>query len=280
MPSLDDLVERLRQAASAEFAFALTREGVLVTGDAPQAMPERGRKCLASSAEVLIGKRDIGFLSLLRSELVPYGGPGPIDIGFGVAASERIVCVVMTNSGRRDAVRELLEQHLPIIEAFLAPPDAPNAAPHIEIRKHAPLGRETIAAIELDTLLHDAPVITVGIAPKLGRETLAAIELDTLKESAPVITVKPAPPLGRETLAAIYVDEDKHEAPQIVAEPARRLGRETLAAIELDNAIEGPPIERPVIPPDVRRKTLPWIEPLPASIRMMPSPINESAKKT
>ncbi len=261
MSTLDDLVERLRQAASAEFAFALTRDGTLVTRDAPQLMPERGRKCLASSAELLIGKRDIGFLSLLRSELVPYGGPGPVDIGFGVAASERIVCVVMTTSARRNSVREILEQHLPIIEAFLAPPDAPDATPHIEVRKHAPLGRETIAAIDLDTLLGTAPVITVGIAPKLGRETLAAIELDSLNEDAPVITVSPDAKLGRETLAAIYVDDDKHESPRIAVEPARKIGRETLAAIELDIAVEGPPLASPPIPPDVWRKTLPWIDP-------------------
>jgi len=267
MLSLDDLVERVRQAASAEFAFALTREAALVTRDAPQLMPEAGRKFLAASAEVLIGKRDIGFLSMARGELVPYGGPGHVDIGFGVAASERIICVVMTSSAMRNSVREVLENHLPVIEAFLAPPDAPNAAPHIEVRAHALLGRETIAAIDLDTLLGNAPLITVGAAPKLGRETLAAIELDSKQQDVPVITVSPAPKLGRETLAAIYVDEDKHEAPRIVVEPARKLGRESLAAIERDIAIEGPPLERPPIPPDVRRQTLPWIDPLLAGPR-------------
>lgn len=261
MPTLDDLVERLRQAAGAEFAFALTRDATLVTRDAPQLMPEAGRKLIAAAAEVLIGKRDVGFLSITRGDLVPYGGPGPVDVGFGVAASERVICVVMTNSSRRDAVREALEQHLPVIEAFLAPPDAPHAAPHIEVRPHALLGRETLAAISLDTLLGDAPVITVGVPAKLGRETLAAIELDALQQDAPVITVNPVAKLGRETLAAIYVDEDKHEAPRISVEPARKLGRESLAAIEQDIAVEGPALERPPIPPDVRRQTLPWIDP-------------------
>lgn len=261
MSTLDDLVERLRQAAGAEFAFALTRDAALVTRDAPQLMPESGRKCITDAAEELLGKRRVGFLSLPRGDLVPYGGPGAVDIGFGVAASERIICVVMTHAALRTSVREALEQHLPVIEAFLAPPDAPHAAPHIEVRPHALLGRETIAAIDLDTLMGNAPVITVGTAPKLGRETLAAIELDSLKQNAPVITVNPAAKLGRETLAAIYVDEDKHEAPRIVVEPARKLGRESLAAIELDNAIEGPPLERPTIPPDVWRQTLPWIDP-------------------
>ncbi len=268
MPSLDDLVERLRQAAGAEFAFALTRDAALVTRNAPQLMPAAGRKFLAASAEVLIGKRDVGFLSVARGDLVPYGGPGHVDIGFGVAASERIICVVMTTSALRNSVREGLEKHLPIIEAFLAPPDAPNAAPHIEVRAQALLGRETIAAIDLDTLLGNAPVITVGVAPQLGRETLAAIELDSLRQDAPVITVSPAKNIGRETLAAIYVDEDKHEAPRIAVEPARKLGRESLAAIERDIAIEGPPLERPVIPHDVRRQTLPWIDPLLLSPRI------------
>jgi hypothetical protein len=262
MLTLDDLVERLRQAASAEFAFALTREATLVTRDAPQLMPEGGRNFLAAAAEVLLGKRDVGFLSLPRCNLVPYGGPGPVDIGFGLAASARIICVVMTTSAARSSAREALIQHLPIIEAFLAPPDAPDAAPHIEVRTQVQLGRETLAAIQLDTLLHDAPVITVGIAPPLGRETLAAIELDTKQQDAPAITVGPPAPLGRETLAAIQLDEDKHEAPRIVVERARKLGRETLAAIERETAAEGPPVSRPPIPADLRRQTLPWIDPL------------------
>jgi hypothetical protein len=262
MSTLDDLVERLRHAAGAEFAFALTREGALVTRNAPQLMPEGGRQFLATAAEVLIGKRDVGFLSVPRGELVPYGGPGHVDVGFGVAASAMIICVVMTTTAVRNSVRDVLEKQMPVIEAFLAPPDTPNASPHIEVRAHALLGRETIAAIHLDTLLQTAPVITVGIPPKLGRETLAAIELDTLKQDAPVITVGPAPKLGRETLAAIHIDEDKHEAPRIAVEPARKVGRETLAAIERDIAVEGPPLERPPIPRDVWRQTLPWIDPL------------------
>ncbi|MBK9260584.1 MAG: hypothetical protein IPM54_12260 [Polyangiaceae bacterium] len=261
MSTLDDLVERLRQAAGAEFAFALTREAALVTRDAPPLMPEAGRKLLATAAEVLIGKRDVGFLSLPRGDLVPYGGPGHVDVGFGVAASARIVCVVMTNSASRHSVREAMEQQLPVIEAFLAPPDAPHAAPHIEVRAQAMIGDETLAAINLDELLQNAPVITVGPAPKLGRETLAAIELDTKRRDIPAITVGPAPKLGRETLAAIHLDEDKHEAPRIAVEPVRKLGRETLAAIERDMIVEGPALEKPPVPPDLWRKTLPWIDP-------------------
>ena len=269
MLTLDDLVERLREAAGAEFAFALTLEGTLVTREGPQLMPERGRKFLATSAEVLVGKRDVGFLSLPRGDLVPYGGPGPVDIGFALAATERIICVVMTTGDQRDSVREVMEQHLPIIEAFLAPPDAPNAAPHIEVRRHAPIGDETIAAINLDALMRDAPVITLGMAPKLGRETLAAIELDAKEQDVPVITVGPAPALGRETLHAIHLDADKHEAPRIAVEPARKLGRETLHAIDRDILVEGPPVEKPAIPKDLWRKTLPWID--PSLVRQTPT---------
>jgi hypothetical protein len=233
MLTLDDLVERLRQAAGAEFAFALTLEGTLVTRDAPQLMPEGGRKFIAAEAEVLIGKRDVGFLCLPRGDLVPYGGPGPVEIGFGVAASDRIICVVMTTSAQRNSVRKVMVEQLPVIEAFLAPPDAPDAAPHIEVHTHVAFGNETLAAIKLDALRQDAPVITVDNAPKLGRETLAAIELDTIKRDVPVITVG----------------------------PAAKLGRETLAAIKRDMLVEGPVLEKsPPIPQDLRRKTLPWID--------------------
>ena len=274
MPTLDDLLERLRDAAGAEFVFALTREGALVTRDAPKDMPESGRLILKNAAEVIVGRREVGFLGLPRREIVPYGGPAPVDIGFAVAASEVVVCVVMTTADKRGATRAVMESELPVIEAFLAPPDAPNAAPHIEVRTSASLGRATLAAIELDTQQENLPVITVGPAPKLGRETLFAIELDSIRHDAPLITVGPAPKLGRETLAAIQVDEDKHEAPRIVVEPARKLGRETLAAIERDIAVEGPPLAKPQIPADVRRQTLPWIEPLPESIRTRPDPSN------
>lgn len=261
MSTLDDLIDRLCSEAGAEFAFALDADAKLVTRHAPERMPDVGRMRILYAAEALVGKREVGFLSVARGELVPYGGPGPVDLGFGVAASEWIVCVVMTTSDHRNSAKDALETHLPIIEAFLAPPDAPHAAPHIEVRPNAFLGTETLAAISLDSLLADAPVITVGQTPKLGRETLAAIELDALQLKTPEVTIGPAPKLGRETLAAIELDADKHEAPRIVVEPVRRLGLETLHAIKRDILVEGPPVASPPIPQDLRRQTLPWIDP-------------------
>lgn len=279
MLTLDGLLDSLCEALAAEFAFALTRDGSLVTRNAPLEMPEIGRKRLALEAETLLGKREIGFLAVPRKELVPYGGPGPVDVAYAVAASSHVICVVSTTAASRDAVRVGMEERLPVIEAFLAPPDAPHAAPHIEVKPVAPLGRETLAAIELDERQANAPTITVGPAPKLGRETLVAIEMDSIRHDAPVITVGPAPKLGRATLAAIELDEDKHEAPRIVVEPARKLGRETLAAIDREIKGESLPLPSPQIPAAIRRQTLPWIEPLPESVRVGPGFMNRGSDK-
>jgi len=223
MPSLDDLLERLRSASGAEFAFALTRKGALTTRDAPQAMPEVGRMRLVRAADAM-APEEVVFVSLARGELVPYGGPWPIDVGLAVMGGSHLVCLAMTSADGRGVARAALEAERSAIEATLGPV--------IEVRGQAVLGQESLAAIALDKLKGEAPTITIGAAPTLGRETLAAIE----------------------------VDASRTDAPRISVEPARKLGRETLAAIEADIAVSGPAAERPPIPPDLRRGTLPWIE--------------------
>lgn len=272
MLTLDDLVERLRHASGAEFAFALSFDAALVTRDAPQQMPEVGRKFLASAAEDLVGKRNVGFVCLPRADLVPYGGPGPVEIGFAVAASSRIICVVMTTSVLRPAARAAMEEHLPVMEAFLAPPDAPNAAPHIEVRSPVPLGDETLAAINLETLRQEMRAKMATQTSKLGLEAPVVPLVHEKRPDQPTKTVGPAPKAGSETKAALQVNQDKHEGPQIVVEPARKLGRETLAAIQRDIAVEGAPVEQPPIPQDLRRKTLPWIDPTLAGRKAAPPP--------
>lgn len=224
MPTLDELLERLRIAAGAEFAFALTRKGALVSRDAPQAMPEVGRMRLVRAAEATEPQKVV-FVSLARGELVPYGGPWPIDVGVAVMGATHLVCLAMTSADGRAAARAVLDAERGAVEAALGPT--------IEVRGPALLGQDSLAAIALDKLKGEAPKITIGPAPKLGRETLAAIERE----------VEPS------------------DAPRISVEPARKLGRETLAAIEADIAVSGPPAEPPAIPPDVLRQTLPWIEP-------------------
>lgn len=261
MLTLDDLVERVRVAADAEFAFALAFDAALVTRDAPRQMPEIARKFLVSAAEDIVGKRAVGFLCLPRGDLVPYGGPGPVEIAFAVAASARIICVVTTTSARRTYVRAAMEEHLPVVEAFLAPPDAPDATPHIEVRAPVPLGEETQAAINLETLRQEMRVKMATHTAKLGMEAPTGPIAAPKRNEQPTITVGPAPRLGRETLAAIQLEEDKHEAPRIAVEPARKLGRETLSAIKRDILVEGAPVEQPTIPQDLRRQTLPWIDP-------------------
>ncbi|MRG93909.1 hypothetical protein [Polyangium spumosum] len=261
MSTLDDLLERLRIVAGAEFAFALTREGALVTRDAPREMPEIGRNKLARLADAVSDRRGVAATSLPRGELVPYGGQGPLEVCLAVAASKLVVCLALASAEGRPGARAAFEAELGAIEALLAPREEPGAGPSIEVRGPAVLGQASMAAIKLDELVTEAPQITIGPAPRLGQETLAAIKLDELVTEAPQITIGPAPKLGRETLAAIEVDSDRHEGPQITVEPARKLGRETLAAIERDIVVSGPPAERPPIPLEILRRTLPWIDP-------------------
>jgi hypothetical protein len=234
--TLDDLLAGLRDAAGAEFAFALTRDGELVTRDAPRDMPEPGRTRLVRAA-LSLRRREVSALSLPRGELVPFGGPLPVDVSFAVAG-DKLVCVVMTSSESRADARAAIEAALRTIDAPSTPPPKPavrsveNSAPLLELRGTALLGRETLAAIELEVAQREAPLITLGPAPRLGRETLAAIDRDI----------------------------DQHDAPQITVEVARKIGRETLAAIDKEVAVSGPPAEPAAIPPEVRRRTMPWVE--------------------
>ncbi|MDI1448986.1 hypothetical protein [Polyangium sp. 6x1] len=287
MATLDDLLERLRIVAGAEFAFALTREGALVTRDAPREMPEVGRNKLVRLADAVGDARGVAATRLPRGELVPYGGQQPIDICLAVAASRLIICLAMASAEGRPVARAAFEAELGVIEAHLAPREARGAGPSIEVRGPAVLGQESIAAIRRDELVRDAPQITIGpamlgqesiaairrdelvrdapqitIGPAmLGQESIAAIRLDELVRDAPQITIGPTPTLGRETLAAIEIESGRHDAPHITVEPARKLGRETLAAIEKDIVVSGPPAVPPPIPAAILRQTLPWIDP-------------------
>lgn len=248
MLTLDDLVERVRGAAGAEFAFALSFDAALLTHDAPQQMPEAARKLLVTTAEEFLGQRVVGFVCLARGDLVPYGGPGPVEVAFAVAASSRIICVVTTTSARRTFVREVMEQHLPAIEAFFAPPDAPNAAPHIELRAPVLMGDATMAAINLETLRQEMQAIAAATqTAKLGMEAPVAPKAAPMRQDEPAAHDEPA--------------RDKLDGPRIAVEPARRLGPETLSAIRRDILVEGAPIERPAIPQNLRRQTMPWIDP-------------------
>lgn len=109
-----------------------------------------------------------------------------------------------------------------------------GSLPNIEVGE-APLGRESLAAIEADGRARGSlPMIELGEAA-LGRESLAAIDAETRAAlgSLPTIEVGQAP-LGRESLDAIEAEAtDRGSIPSIEVGQAP-LGRASLAAIEAD----------------------------------------------
>jgi hypothetical protein len=116
--SIEDVIERIRAAAGAEFAFVLTMRGRLVTDRAPREMPEAGRARLVGAARSIMDGRNVERLTLPRDALVPYGGSAPIDVFFAVAAERAIVCaVVISRFPESRRVRSAIEAGLDEIEA-------------------------------------------------------------------------------------------------------------------------------------------------------------------
>jgi hypothetical protein len=120
--SIEDVIERIRAAAGAEFAFVLTMRGRLVTLRAPREMPEAGRERLVSAARSIIDGRKVERMTLPRDALVPYGGAAPIDVFFAVAAERAVVCVVMIPGFRHSRkITSAIEAGLQDIEAKVQP---------------------------------------------------------------------------------------------------------------------------------------------------------------
>ena len=94
MPSLDDIIDRVRDRAGADFAFILSRRGRLVTRHAPENMPEEGRGDLVMAAEHVMSTNRVALRTMPREALVPYGGAAPIDV-YVAAREAAVVCVVM-----------------------------------------------------------------------------------------------------------------------------------------------------------------------------------------
>ncbi|MFO0614087.1 MAG: hypothetical protein U0414_15955 [Polyangiaceae bacterium] len=94
MPTLDDIIDRVRDVAGADFAFILTRRGRLVTHHAPENMPEKGRLDLVNAAEQVLGTDGVTIRTMPREALVPYGGAAPIDV-YIAAREAAVLCAVM-----------------------------------------------------------------------------------------------------------------------------------------------------------------------------------------
>ena len=264
MSTFELVVEQVRAVAGADFAFVLTRRGRLVTRDAPRDMPESGRDTIVAAARPL-GRGVVGEMTVPRQELVPYGGAAPIDVHFGVAADQAILCVVMSSWVGKAMVSQALKDGVAKIEAVIA---ASGREPMRRRKSQMPpaMGKSTAglvtaagATTHAARSLERAPVIqrapsrppprgrggslpeiTVGTT-ELGRESLAALDREVHEgqirpPSSPLITVGEAT-LGWESLAAIDGElrgKYRGSAPVItLAEGA--LGRESLAAIERDD---------------------------------------------
>jgi hypothetical protein len=255
--TLDQIVERVRAAAGADFAFVLTRKGRLVTADAPAEMPEHGRTRLVEATRPLVGTTAIAEVTMPRQDLVPYGGAAPVDVYAAVAAEQAIVCVVLSTWADKIHVAPAIREGLSAMEALLyrrrpgpklptlenpgtplEPPTklpgpaaaAARTAPRMPAIKRAPAPPPS------------APEISVGHA-SLGRESLVAIEEDAgIRRTGPDISIGQAP-LGRETLVAIQ-------------EEARPPGRSPTRAW-IDPAATTAAKREPVSP----RATRPWVEP-------------------
>jgi hypothetical protein len=271
MSQLDDLLERIRAAAGAEFVFVLTRQGKLVTPHAPRDMPEAGRIRLIRAADAVARTGAITSLSLPRGEIVPYGGPGPIDITLAVAAARAVVCLAMTALASRPRAITRLKEGIGPVEALLlravasrtkgkkwAETDAqgraaarPEPAEGIGKRRAGVSKAKRGAEAPGAAIAEQGPEIVVERARKVGRETLAAIEADLAESGLPPVHISEA--------------QLADAGPDIVVERARKIGRETMNAIEAEIAASGAPVPAPRIPPAVLRQTLPWIETPPDS---------------
>jgi hypothetical protein len=255
------VVEQVRAVAGADFAFVLTRRGRLVTRDAPRDMSEGGREAIVEAARPL-GRGEVGEMTVPRQALVPYGGAAPIDVHFGVAADQAILCVVMSSWVGKAMVSQALKDGVAKIEAVIAASGREpmrrrkSQMPPAMHRSTAGLVTASGATTHAARSLERAPVIqrapsrppprgrggslpeiTVGTA-ELGRESLAALdrelrEGDPRQTSSPAITVGEAT-LGRESLAAIDGElrgKYRGSAP-LISLAEGELGRESLAAID------------------------------------------------
>jgi hypothetical protein len=132
VPTIDEVVERARDAAGADFAFLLTMKGRLVTRDAPRDMPEAGRRALVEAAGTTAtmteqrgaagrGASRVAELTLPRQELVPFGGAAPVDVFVAVACEQGILALVMSTWADKTAVFTAIDDALaalaPLIDA-------------------------------------------------------------------------------------------------------------------------------------------------------------------
>ena len=244
--TVEQIIEQIRAAAGADFAFVLTRKGRLVTYRAPRDMPEEGRDRLVRAARPLLGTDRVIALTLAREDLVPYGGAAPIDVYLGIAAEQAIVCVVMASWADKMRVAQALDGGSPGHRAAAAAGPAVGAAPRRRgARQGLSLGGRSTADDHAAAKRprcrrqhscpcpgpESLPSIHVGEA-ELGRLSMIAVHHDVNPGgSSPEITFGDAE-LGRQSMVAVRRELlGASSVPEIVLTGEVALGRESLEAI-------------------------------------------------
>lgn len=241
MTTLDAIVDKLRDASRADFAFVLTRRGRLATRDAPQDMPERGRRALIAIAEAqLRDKRGaVSHVELPREQLVPYGGAAPVDV-YLAAREEAILCAVLATFTEQREVAEAMTAGAAELDKLLAAEAERRARRRsgvVKKDKEGAASKEGKAPAARGSSpgkrrLSSAPpargTLPFGDLEDDDREPFEPAPPSFDPDEMPTITISETKP-GRATLAAIEIDRD---APEITYGQAT-VGRQTLGEIEL-----------------------------------------------
>jgi hypothetical protein len=295
---LEEIVESIRAAAGADFAFVLTMLGRLVTERAPREMPERGRAKICEEGQSLLGTHRVGLVSLPREELVPYGGAAPVDVYLAVAAEQAIVCVVMASWAEQRAVTPSLRAGIDAIEPILLQASKrrskgkrgreqlktlPESRTATSGRKRAstmpPSSKRRGAMAGLVTLTENAATTARLMRPAAAIRRASEGPPPPLQGdgSAPTIDVSEAP-MGRETAVAIDVEERSMKGPPmgspLTSAPELRvelvsMGRMTEADLRREEAARMQSLIDATVDPilaPASRETQPWVE-LPADAK-------------
>lgn len=266
MSTIEEIVEQVRSAAGADFAFLLTLRGRLVTRDAPQDMPEAGRERLVAEALPLRGTSSFTERTMAREELVPYGGAAPIDVYLAVASDKAILCVVLSTWSAKAPVGPAIEEGLHALGAVLGGEAAVRPPRARRSEAPRPLSQPPAAAAKPKrgaTALVSPAGKANGATPRLGQAPL----------------IQEAPRRRRSGVGSHPEIGDRDLTPEIDVNEGQ-LGRESLLALEREGR---PPLSStpemvrvelesdeslPRFTPDPSspRMTQPWVE-LPADTK-------------
>lgn len=267
MAGLDPITDRVRVVAGADFAFVLTRRGRLVTKNAPQEMPEEGRKGIVELAEELLRTgQAFAHCEMPREAIVPFGGAAPVDL-YVAPREHAILCVVMATFAPQDNVGPAVSEGLAALDELLGsegerrlrmkglkakpakrasqpgtrtPP--PGAKLDADFDEPSPRGTVPFLMPYRPASFkkpEPPPEISVTEA-KVGRNTLAAIEVDA---TGPEITYGFSP-IGRQTIAEIERSMIPQGDPRTSA-PDVRVSLASMPELDVKNL---DPIDRHTLP--------------------------------